>query len=217
MKLFKENEPLSALTHFAGTLLSVAALVLMIIFGTIYGKASHVVGFAIFGSSLILLYGASFVYHFIPQKTKAKIILQRLDHAMIFILIAGTYTPLCLTVPQRGWGWSIFGVIWGLAIVGFLLKITGLKIKNYLSVLIYLAMGWLIVIAISPIMQWLDAGAIRWLFAGGIMYSVGCIFFALDNKIPRTTWFGMHEIFHIFVLAGSFSHFWLMLKYVAHY
>lgn len=216
MKLFQHNEPLSALTHFIAILLSIAGLVLMVISGVVHGQATHVVGFAIFGASLILLYTASFLYHLFPKESKIKDILRRIDHAMIFLLIAGTYTPLSLTMPQRGWGWSIFGIIWGLAIIGFLLKIIGIQIRNYISISIYLAMGWLIIVAISPVMQWLDPIAVYWMFAGGIFYSVGCIFFALDDKVPRSIWFGMHEIFHIFVIMGSFSHFWLMLKFIAY-
>lgn len=214
MKLFQKNEPLSAITHLLATFFSVAGLVLMIIFASLHGTASHVVGFTIFGVSLILLYCVSSLYHFFPQKTRVKNIFQRLDHAMIFILIAGTYTPILLVMPQRGWGWTIFGVIWGLAVIGATLKGFGVKMNGSFSTIIYIIMGWFILIAIHPLTQWLTVDALKWLFIGGILYTVGCIFFALDKFIPRTRWFGMHEIFHIFVMAGSFSHFWLMIKYI---
>ena len=210
------NEPGSALTHFIGILLSIAGLVLMVVFGTIYGSPAHVVGFSIFGTSLILLYSASSAYHILPKYTRKKDILARLDQALIFVLIAGTYTPIALTIPSRGWGWSLFGVIWGIALIGFLLKILSVRIHPTMSVFLYLAMGWLIVIAMYPLLQWLPLEAVWWLIAGGLFYSIGCIFFALEHKVPRTYWFGMHELFHVFVLLGSFSHFWLMLHYITY-
>lgn len=216
MKLFSNNEPGSALTHFLGLLLSIAALTLMIVFAVLQGSPAHVVGFTIFGSSLILLYCASSLYHFFPQDTKVKRVFQRLDHAMIFVLIAGTYTPICLTIPQRGWGWSLFGVIWGLAAIGIVIKSVALKLPTWLTPFIYLIMGWLLMIAASPLLNWLPDWAFFWLLIGGLCYSLGVIFYALEKFVRRSHWFGMHEVFHIFVLAGSFSHFWLMFKYVLH-
>lgn len=216
MKLFFNNEPLSALTHLLGFLLSIAALIVMIVYATNHGSPAHVVGFTIFGSSLILLYFASSLYHFFPQQTKIKQVFQRLDHAMIFVLIAGTYTPICLTIPQRGWGWSLFGVIWGLAAIGIVIKSLALKLPTWLTPSIYLVMGWLLLIAASPLLHWLPTWAFVWLLIGGLCYSLGVIFYALDRLVRRSLWFGMHEVFHVFVLAGSFSHFWLMFKYVLH-
>ena len=189
----------------------------MLVSGALYGNVAHIVGFAIFGSSLILLYSTSTLYHFFPKEHRVKNILQRIDHSMIFILIAGTYTPILLLIPQRGWGWSIFGVIWGLTIIGFILKIIGIKMKNWVSLLIYIAMGWLIVVAINPLMQWITPQALWWLVAGGVLYTFGCIFFSLDKIVRRTHWFGMHEVFHIFVIAGSFSHFWFMFRYLVYF
>jgi hemolysin III len=214
MKPQKNNEPLSSLTHFIGALLSVAALVLMIVFAELYGRTAHVVGFTIFGVSLILLYSTSTLYHFFQQNTKVKKVFHRLDHAMIYVLIAGTYTPITLVMPQRVWGWTIFGIIWGLAAIGITFKGLGIKMTGWLSVAIYIIMGWLVVVAFYPLTQWLSIDAFKWLFAGGIMYTGGCIFYALDKYLPRTRWFGMHELFHLFVMAGSFSHFWLMLRHI---
>ncbi|MFZ2979021.1 MAG: hemolysin III family protein, partial [Candidatus Magasanikiibacteriota bacterium] len=148
------------------------------------------------------------------KKTRIKKIFQRLDYSMIFVLIAGTYTPITLTMPQRVWGWTLFGIIWGLAIIGIMLKIFNIKIKEWLSVSIYLIMGWLLFIALNPLLQWLVPGAFKWLLVGGLFYTVGCVFFMLDKFVPRTKWFGMHEVFHLFVMAGSISHFWLMFKYI---
>lgn len=217
----KQNEPVSATIHLIGLLLSIAALILLVVFAAIYSTAWHVVGFSIFGTSLILLYLASTLYHFFHVTSKAKEILKKIDHAMIHILIAGTYTPICLVAIRGAWGWSLFGVIWGLAIIGILLKIL-INIKPWVSATIYLFMGWIIIIAFVPLKKSIPSEGLWWLFAGGIFYTIGVLFLGLDRIFPRTRWFGMHEtrwfgmheIFHIFVLAGSFSHFWLMLKYI---
>lgn len=214
MKNSLNNEPLSAITHLIAAVLSVAALVLMIVFAALYGRASHVVGVSIFGVSMITLYTMSTIYHFFAKSHRAKTVLQRLDHGMIYFLIAGTYTPLCLTLPARAWGWSMFGIIWALAITGFVLKIVGVQLSRWILLLGYLLMGWLIVIAFQPLQNWLPAEGLWWLIGGGIFYSLGTIFFILDSHLPRSRWFGMHEIFHLFVIAGSFCHFWLMLRYV---
>lgn len=213
-KFYYNNEPLSALTHALAALLSVAGLVVMLVYAVKNGSTVHVIGFSIFGASLIILYGTSAVYHFFSKETRIKRIFQRLDHAMIFVLIAGTYTPISLVMPQRAWGWSIFGVIWGLALLGITLKLTGVKIREWITVAIYILMGWLALIAIKPLMQWLSAEALIWLLAGGILYTAGCIFFALDNILPYRRWFSMHDVFHLFVIGGSFCHFWLMFQYL---
>ena len=214
MNTKQKNEPLSALTHALGALLSVAGLIIMLVYAAKHGEATHVIGFSVFGASLILLYGTSAVYHFLQRETRIKKLFQRLDHAMIFILIAGTYTPISLVMPYKAWGWSIFGVIWGLAIIGITLKLSGIKIREWVTVSIYILMGWLALIAIKPLMDWLSADALFWLFAGGILYTFGCLFFALDNILPRKPWFSMHDVFHLFVIGGSFCHFWLMFQYV---
>lgn len=174
------NEPLSAITHLVAAALSIAALVLMIVFASLYGKASHVVGVSIFGISMITLYTISTIYHFFAKEHRAKKILQRLDHGMIYFLIAGTYTPLCLTLPARAWGWTLFGVIWALAITGFVLKIVGVTLAKWLLVGGYLLMGWLVLIAFTPLQAWLPHEGLYWLIAGGVFYSLGTIFYALD-------------------------------------
>jgi len=213
MKLFQKNEPVSAITHLIAGLLSIAALTLMVIFASKYGKTTHVVGFSIFGASLIFLYFTSAIYHFFPRETKIKRIFQRIDHSMIYVLIAGTYTPIALLMPDRVWGWTIFGIIWGIAVFGIVIKSTGIKIKEWMSVALYIAMGWLAILPIKQLLQWLSFEAFMWLLIGGIFYTTGCIFFALERFIPRKKWFGMHEVFHLFVISGSFCHFWLMMNY----
>lgn len=210
----KNNEPLSALTHFFGLLLSITGLVLMIVFAALQHKTIQIVGFSIFGATLILTYGASFIYHLIEKNNPKKHTFQKIDHAMIFVLIAGTYTPVCISMPNKALGWTIFGIIWGLAIIGIFIKAFDLKMKPWLSTLFYIFIGWFITIAIVPLVKWLGVTAVWWLIGGGISYTFGCIFFALENFVKRSRWFGMHKIFHLFVMLGSFCHFWLMFRYL---
>lgn len=157
MKSNKTNEPLSSIFHFIGTLFAVIALVLLVILATLMGKVLHVIGFAIFGASMIMLYTTSSIYHLFQNGTKGKRIMQRFDHSMIYILIAGTYTPICLIMPDHAWGWSILIIIWFLAIGGIFIKMFGIHIKDWISTMIYILMGWLMVIAFAfvPLTQWL--------------------------------------------------------------
>lgn len=214
----RQNEPLSALTHLLGAILALAGLVLLILSAIQHGTAIHVVTFTIFGSSMFLLYLMSTVYHFIcaQRSPRARKVFRILDHTAVYFLIAGTYTPVALIVLPPGWGWTVFGLIWAFALLGTVIKTTGMRIAPWMSVLLYLLMGWLIVIAFVPLARVLHDGALFWLVLGGVFYTVGVVFFALDRYAPRTRWFGMHEIFHVFVMLGSFSHFWMMIEYVAY-
>lgn len=215
MKITKQNEPLSSLTHFIGLGLAIAGLVLLVVYAAKYGNAWHIVSFSIFGASMIVLYSASAIYHYVcSTKLTVKRLLQKFDHAMIYVLIAGTYTPIALVPLRGGWGWSIFGIVWAIAVLGVVIKTTGMRIKDWQSVVLYLGMGWLIVIAIVPLIKALPAAGLFWLAMGGISYTIGVIFFSLENKVPRKRWFGVHEVFHIFVMIGTFSHFWMMFKYI---
>lgn len=208
------NEPLSSLTAFIGFLLSIAGLTLLVVFAALYGRARHVIGFSIFGSGLILLYLVSTVYHFIPKTHRAKEIFRIIDHSMIYIFIASTYTPLVLVLPQRGWGWSLFGIIWGLACFGIILKVMIKNEKTWSVPLPYIAMGWLGIIALPILLKSLPLDGLWWLMLGGILYTLGVVFFTLGRIFPQKGWFGMHEAFHLFVIGGSCSHFWFMFKYV---
>ena len=208
------KDPLSGLTHLIGVILSFIGLVLMVYRAAVSGKPWHVVSYAIFGVSMILLYTASTLYHWLPLSPKGTKILRKLDHIMIFFLIAGTYTPICL-IPLRGpWGWSIFGSIWGLALAGLFLKLFWLEAPRWFSTVIYIAMGWLVIIAIWPLVQVLPLPGLGWLLAGGLFYSVGAIIYGIKKPSPWPGVFGFHEIFHVFVLLGSYSHFWLMFRYI---
>lgn len=207
------DERLSSATHFVATLLSIAGLSLLVTLAALYGAALHVVSFAVFGASLILLYLSSALYHFLSKEHPAKDLFQTLDHVMIYLLIAGTYTPLVLLVLPPAWGWSMFGVIWGLALCGVLVKTFRVPHPGWVSGCFYLLMGWLIVIAIAPLKNALPLEGVLWLVAGGAFYTVGVIFFALDTRVRLRKWYTLHDIFHVLVMLGSFSHFWFMLKF----
>lgn len=212
--LTKVRDPISGFTHMAGALLSIAGLVVLVCFAAINATAWHIVSFSIFGASLVLLYTASTLYHLLPFSARGTAILRRIDHMMIYVLIAGTYTPVCL-VPLRGaWGWSLLGGIWAIAIVGIILKGFWMNAPRWLSTLFYMGMGWLVVIAFWPLVNSIPSGAVWWLVAGGLMYTIGAVIYA--TKWPRiaSKLFGFHEIFHLFVMAGSLCHFWFMLRYI---
>lgn len=211
----KLRDPFSGLTHLTGAILSIIGLVILVYNAVPSGKISHVIAFSIFGTSLILLYTASALYHLLPLSQKGILVLRRIDHMMIFVLIAGTYTPICLIPLRGGWGYSLLVGVWALAIGGILIKIFLMRAPRWFSTLLYVVMGWLIVIALWPLMQTISLGGVVWMVLGGIFYTIGAIFYGTKwppNIIPG--WFGFHEVFHLFVMAGSASHFWLMMKYI---
>lgn len=201
------EEFVNVLSHGVGLLLSIAALTLMVVFASLDGNAWHIVGAAIFGASLVVLYLASTLFHGV-RKPDVRKWLNVLDHAAIYILIAGTYTPFLLVTLNGAWGWSLFGVIWGLAIAGVVFKIFFTGRFNAVSTIVYVLMGWLIVIAIVPLFENLPTAGLIWLVAGGISYSVGAVFFMFD-RLPFN-----HAIFHFLVLGGSVCHFFAVFLYV---
>lgn len=218
MKMIEKlRDPISGLTHFIGAILAVVGLILLIYKSVDPVKPWHLVTFSVFGAGLILLYTSSTLYHWLPFSEKGIQRMRRLDHMMIFILIAATYTPICL-IPMRGpWGWSLFGSIWGLATLGIFLKFFWLQAPRWFSTMIYILMGWLVVVGIWPLIQALKLGGFMWVLIGGLFYTVGAIIYALKKPDPWPNIFGFHEIFHIFVMLGSFSHFWVMYRYVARF
>lgn len=209
----KVRDPVNGFTHLAGALLSVAALVTLVYLASRKGTHWHVVSFAIFGASLILLYTASTLYHLLPLTEKGVRNLKRVDHMMIYVLIAGTYTPICLIALRGVWGWSILAAIWALAVLGVIMKIVWLNAPRWLSTLFYVIMGWLVVIAFPPLLKAMPPGGIFYLAAGGVMYTVGAVIYGI-KKPNIIKGFGFHEIFHLFVMAGSFNHFWMMYRYI---
>lgn len=212
---WKVKDPVSGLTHLIGALLSVAALVVLVCVAAREGTPRHVVSFAVFGASLILLYTASTLYHLIPSREKATRALKRVDHMMIYVLIAGTYTPISLVALRGAWGWSLLGSIWGLAVLGVIMKIMWLNAPRWVSTLIYIVMGWLIVIAFPPLLRSVPLSGIYWLVTGGILYTAGAVIYGI-KKPNLVKGFGFHELFHLFVIAGSYGHFWLMYRYILH-
>lgn len=201
------EEIANAITHGIGVLLAIAALVLLVVFSSHYGNAWYVVSYSIYGTMLVILYTASTLYHSIPGK-KAKHIFRIFDHSSIYLLIAGTYTPFTLTKLRSPMGWVIFGIVWGLAILGIVMKTLWVHKYVGLSTLVYVLMGWLIVIDFKPLMQVMPQTGLVLLFAGGILYTLGAVLFMFDN-IPYN-----HAVWHLFVLAGSICHFFSIIKYL---
>jgi hemolysin III len=211
-KLFRE--PVNAISHMAGALGSIVGLTLMVVFAAMRADVWHVVSFSIFGTSLILMYTSSFLYHGLRISDQALLVFRRIDHIMIFIVIAGSYTPLCL-VPLRGpWGWSLFGTVWGIALVGIFIKIFFMNVHRWISTLIYLIMGWLCMVAIYPLVKTLEPICLFWLAMGGLFYSIGALVYGLKKPNPIPDIFGFHEIWHLFVILGSACHFWLSFRYL---
>ncbi len=208
---FKLKDPVSALTHFLGAVLSVVGLVFLIIKATDY-SIWHLVSLTTFGISLILLYSASTVYHAVITSKKWEKVLRKIDHMMIFVLIAGSYTPICLLALRGPLGWSLFGSIWGLAIGGIIMKAVWMSAPRWLSTLIYLVMGWLLAIAFVPFSRAVSVAGVGLLLGGGFFYSTGAIIYGI--KWPNLKFFGFHEIFHLFILGGSALHFWMMYQYL---
>jgi len=203
--LFRIEEIANSISHGIGMTLAIAGVILLVTFGALYGNAWHVVSFAVFGISMIVLYLASTLYHGVQEPgLKAK--LNKFDHSAIYILIAGSYTPISL-ISLRGWvGWTIFGMIWSLAIAGIVFKIWFYKPKwRNLSTLLYVAMGWLVLFAIVPVIQHVPNRSLWFLFAGGLSYTGGVVFY-LFPKIPF-----FHLVFHLFILGGSVCHFFAFL------
>ncbi len=202
-----KEEKLNVITHFIGLILSVAALVLLVVYASLYGTAKHIVSFAIFGASLIVLYAASTAYHY-SQSPKLRNRLNIFDHAAIYVLIAGTYTPFALIV-LKGWiGWTIFGISWGLAFAGIIFKLFFIGKYDKISTATYVLMGWVIIFAIKPLIENFSTNGLLWLLAGGLFYTIGAILYSI-KKIKYN-----HAIFHVFVLLGSFSHFIAVFFYV---
>lgn len=201
------EERINILSHVVGLLLSLAALALLATHASLHGNAWHIVGVTIFGASLIILYTASSFYHSV-KKTKLRDRLRVVDHASIYILIAGTYTPFTLVTLNGPTGWVIFGITWGLAITGILLKLFFTGRYNVISTLMYVFMGWLILFAIKPLIDNLASEGLGWLVAGGIAYTAGAILYSI-KKIKFN-----HAIFHVSVLIGSCCHFAAVFFYV---
>jgi hemolysin III len=208
------RDPVSGLTHLVFAVVAVIGATVLITLAAVSHKWWHLAAFIVYGVSLCLLYLASSLYHLLPVSEPSRSTLRQLDHIAILLLIAGTYTPVCL-VPLRGpLGWSLFGAVWGLALVGMFVTIFAIKGPRWLGVALYLALGWLVIVAVWPLFQRLSPEGLAWLGLGGVFYSVGAVIYAEKKPNPIPGVFGFHEIFHIFVMLGSLSHFVAIVRAV---
>jgi hemolysin III len=203
----RREEAANAVTHGIGTALSIAGLVVLIVFSVLKGTAWHVVSFTVYGVTMVLLYTASTLVHSFPEG-KLKDLFETFDHSCIYLFIAGTYTPILLTTLRSPLGWTLFGIVWGLAVGGVVFKAFFTKKFLVLSTLFYVAMGWLIVFAWQPLQLLLQPGGIRLLIVGGLFYTLGSVFY-IWRGFPHH-----HAVWHLFVVAGSAFHFFAILLYV---
>lgn len=215
--LQKLKDPASAITHGIGMLLAFLAATPLILKALHGPNQNHVLSLAVFITSMILLYGASTLYHSLNLSEKGNLILRKLDHAMIFILIAGSYTPVCVIVIQGTLGYGLLALIWVIAFIGIMMKMFYINCPHWLSSLMYISMGWTCVLAFSPIIHNLPRPAFFLLLTGGIIYTIGGIIYALKLPVFNQLHpgFGSHEIFHLFVMGGSFCHYLMVYLYFA--
>jgi len=209
------REPFNGLSHLAGAILSLFALIAMIVKASMTGAPTiHVVAVIIFGVSMILLYSASATYHMVLAKEHIIAFLRRLDHSMIFLLIAGSYAPFCLIALHGPTGVILFSVVTGIAVAGVLFKMVWFNSPRWLSTGLYIGMGWIIVFLASPLSEILSITGLWLLVAGGLMYTIGGIIYGAKPKFLQSKYLGFHEIFHIFILLGTFAHFLCVYFYV---
>ena len=201
------GERFNGISHLVGAALALAGLVVLVALASMQGDPWKIASFSIYGASLFLLYTMSTLYH--SLRGRAKQVFMKLDHVAIYLLIAGSYTPFTLVTLRGVWGWTLFVIIWGLAIVGIVVDSRHKDGSRAIQMVIYLLMGWLILVAMYPLIQALPIGALALLVLGGVFYTSGIIFYALDERMKHA-----HGIWHLFVLAGSLSHFMVMLLYV---
>jgi hemolysin III len=208
------REPVNGLTHAAGGVLAFVGLFVLVASAASAGRMDQIVAFGIFGISLVALYIASSLYHLLPLSPAGVARLRKLDHVAIFVLIAGTYTPFCLLALDGGWRWGVLAIAWGLALCGASLKLLWMEAPRWLSVLLYLGMGWVAVAAVPALLRTLPAGGMAWVLAGGLTYSAGALVYGLKRPNPIPGAFGFHELWHLFVVAGRACHFWAVLRYL---
>lgn len=203
------GERFNSITHLIGVVFAIAAASILITMAVLKADTSRIIGFSVYGGMMVVLYTISTIYHSI-QHGPAKNIFRRLDHLSIYLMIAGTYTPFTLIILKGIWSWTILLTVWGLALIGILQEILIGKKTRKLSILIYILMGWLIVVATRPMLEGLPLGGVIWLVLGGLFYTAGILVFVYDEKIKHG-----HGIWHLFVLAGSISHFACLVGYVS--
>ncbi len=211
------REPGSAITHFIGMMMAIFASIPLLVKAGLSSGAISLLAMAVFMASMILLYGASATYHSVNLTGKPLRVFRKLDHMMIFVLIAGSYTPVCVIVLGGTMGYALLALVWGIALAGMIIKACWITCPKWFSSVIYIAMGWVCVLVFGRLVDTLPTAAFLWLLAGGILYTVGGVIYAL--KLPlfnlKHKHFGSHEVFHLFVMAGSICHFIFMYTYVA--
>lgn len=210
-----KKEITSALTHLGGAVFGVIGTFLFLI-GDKISNAVSAVAFLVFGISMILLYSTSTIYHFIDKsKQKAKLIMRKLDHIMIFVFVAGSYTPVCLLVLNNNVGYKLLTLVWSITIIGAIIKLFWITAPNWVSSILYIGMGWMAVSVLSPLVNNMPTGGMAWLMLGGMFYTIGGVIYGFKKPNFNNKYFGFHELFHIFVLAGSFCHYMMMYFFVA--
>jgi hemolysin III len=202
------GERFNGYSHLAGAILAIAGAVLLVILAALRADPWRIVSFSIYGATLCLLYISSTLYHSV--RGRAKNVLRKLDHCAIYLIIAGTYTPFALVTLNGAWGWTLFGAVWGLAVLGIVQELWVGKGQRIASLAIYLLMGWLAIVAVAPLVEALSWGGLAWLIAGGLAYTGGMVFYVYDERFRH--W---HGIWHLFVLAGSAMHYMAILLFVA--
>ena len=210
------REPGSAITHFIGMMMAVLAAMPLLAKAGMTGSTAAVAAMMIFAMSMVCLYGASALYHSVNVTGKVLKVFKKIDHMMIFVLIAGSYTPVCMLILDHKLGYPLLAAVWGIALAGILIKFFWVTCPKWFSSMLYIAMGWVCIFVFGELLATLPRPAFLWLLAGGLIYTAGGIIYALKCPIfnSRHKWFGSHEIFHVFVMAGSICHFIFMYNYV---
>ncbi len=209
------REPINGFTHLAGAVLSFIGLLALVIKTTLNSPSTlSLTAVIIFGLSMILLYAASATYHLVVSSDKVISFLRRLDHAMIFVLIAGSYTPFCLIALNGTTGWILFGIIFMAAVAGVCFKLIWFNCPRWISTIIYVAMGWISIFLIVPLYKALSLQGIALLIGGGIFYTIGALIYATKPEFLKSKYLGFHEIFHVFIMLGTLTHFFCVFKYV---
>ena len=209
----KLREPVSGLTHFFAALAALAGLIVLLVVG--WGKTGKTISLAVYGASLVLLFAASASYHLVKARPGVVQALRKFDHSAIYLLIAGTYTPICFNMFSGFWQWGMLAIVWGLALVGISVKTFIINTPRWLTAVIYILMGWLCILAIGEMLVRLPPGALFWLTAGGIIYTLGALVYATKALDFFPGVFGFHEIWHIFVILGALAHYISILFFVA--
>ncbi len=208
-----KKELTSAFTHLGGAVFGVVGTAVLL--NSKNSNGITLAAFLIFGISMVLMYSTSTIYHFIDRsRQKAKLVMRKLDHIMIFVFVAGSYTPICLLTLNGSAGYKLLTLVWSITLIGVFIKLFWITAPNWVSSLLYILMGWVAVLVLSPLANKMEPWGMYWLFSGGIFYTIGGVIYAVKRPNINNTYFGFHELFHIFVLAGSLCHYVMMYFYI---